>query len=233
MQLKFLLRCCVTLAAAFPLMAAASVCYGSSSKGRLEGGVRLPAGGANFAPYSELGVSLGRTYVHASVAQTIVDAYAALARERPDTRFIYGETGLAKGGRFRPHRTHQNGSAVDFMVPVLDARGRSVALPSNALNKFGYAIEFDDKGRYDGLSIDFDAIGAHLHALHLAARKNGIRVERVIFEHGYLPMLKSGKHGAFIRTGIPFMKGKAWIRHDEHYHVDFALPCKALRQSVN
>ena len=23
-----------------------------------------------------------------------------------------------------------------------------------------------------------------------------------------------------------FMKGKPWVRHDEHYHVDFAAPCK-------
>lgn len=22
------------------------------------------------------------------------------------------------------------------------------------------------------------------------------------------------------------MKGRPWVRHDEHYHVDFALPCK-------
>jgi len=25
------------------------------------------------------------------------------------------------------------------------------------------------------------------------------------------------------------MKAKPWVRHDEHYHVDFAVPCKTLR----
>ena len=23
-----------------------------------------------------------------------------------------------------------------------------------------------------------------------------------------------------------FMQGAAWVRHDEHYHVDFAVPSK-------
>jgi len=27
---------------------------------------------------------------------------------------------------------------------------------------------------------------------------------------------------------LNFMKGEAWVRHDEHYHVDFAVPCKPL-----
>lgn len=27
---------------------------------------------------------------------------------------------------------------------------------------------------------------------------------------------------------IPFMKGKPWIRHDEHHHVDFAIRCRPL-----
>ena len=25
---------------------------------------------------------------------------------------------------------------------------------------------------------------------------------------------------------LPFMRGKPWIRHDEHYQVDFGVPCK-------
>ncbi|PWF48425.1 penicillin-insensitive murein endopeptidase [Massilia glaciei] len=225
-----LLRPLASLIAALPLLAGAadSVCFGTSGKGRLEGGVRLPAGGANFAPYSTLGVRLGRTHVHAAVARTVVDAYAMLALSRPATTYVYGETGWAGGGRIRPHRTHQNGSAVDFMVPVLDPAGRSVPLPSGAGNKYGYAIEFDAAGRYRDLRIDFEAVAAHLAALQAAVRKNGIRVERVIIEPAYIALLGMGKPGASTRPPIPFMRGKAWIRHDEHYHVDFALPCRPL-----
>ena len=32
--------------------------------------------------------------------------------------------------------------------------------------------------------------------------------------------------------GLPFMQGKPWIRHDEHYHVDFAVPCEPLREGA-
>ncbi|MES3024056.1 MAG: penicillin-insensitive murein endopeptidase [Pseudomonadota bacterium] len=228
--MKRLLLSLVFLGAALapPAGAADSVCYGSSSKGRLEGGVRLPDGGTNFEPYSRLGVQLGRTHVHSAVARTLLDAYAVLALARPATRYVYGETGWAKGGRIRPHRTHQNGSAVDLMVPVLNVEGRSVPLPSHAGNKFGYAVEFDAAGRAADLRIDFEAIADHLAALHTAAQKNGIRIERVIIEPAYIPLLGGARQGEFIKRHIPFMQGKAWIRHDEHYHVDFTLPCRPL-----
>lgn len=207
---------------------AESVCYGTPGKGRLEGAVRIPEAGANFVPYSSLGVGLGRTYVHAKVERVTADAYSTLAKRKPGKIFMYGESGWASGGRIKPHRTHQNGLSVDFMVPVVDATGKSVPLPAGPGNKFGYGIEFDDSGRYDGLSMDFDAIAAHLYELHVAAKRNGISISRVIFEHAYIPKLHATEHGAFIKQHITFMKGQAWVRHDEHYHVDFSTPCKPL-----
>lgn len=170
---------------------------------------------------------MGRTYVHERVRDVMLDAYAALAREAPAKRYVYGETGLAGGGRMRPHRTHQNGLSVDFMVPVLDARGRPVPLPSTALNKFGYGLEFDATGRADGLRIDYDAMAEHLYELSAAARKRNIGISLVIFDPSLMPALMNAGRGARLRR-LPFMKGKPWIRHDEHYHVDFAVPCKPL-----
>jgi penicillin-insensitive murein DD-endopeptidase len=215
--------------APFCALASESVCYGTPSSGRLENGVQIPESGPNFIPYSFTGVVLGRTYVHSKVNDVLVDAYARLASTAPGKVFMYGESGWRNGGRIRPHRTHQNGLAVDFMVPVIDSEGRSVALPTSALNKFGYAIEFDGKGHYERLAIDFEAIGEHLHALALAGQKNGVAIARVIVEREYLPKLYSTKRGSFIRDRIPFMQGKAWVRHDEHYHVDFSVPCRPMR----
>ena len=208
--------------------AAESVCYGTASNGRLEDGVRIPRSGPNFAAYSALGVTLGRTYVHSKVAAVIAAAYASLAASHPEKTFVYGESGWAKGGRIRPHRTHQNGLAVDFMVPVLDAAGRSVPLPTGSFNKFGYGIEFDASARHEGLAIDFEAVAEHLHALHEAAEQNGIGISRVIFERGFIPKLYATKRGSFVKQAIPFMQGEPWIRHDEHYHVDFAVPCRRM-----
>lgn len=36
------------------------------------------------------------------------------------------------------------------------------------------------------------------------------------------------ERGPCVQKNIPFMKEKAWIRHDEHYHVDFSVACKPL-----
>jgi penicillin-insensitive murein endopeptidase len=207
-------------------MGADSICYGTPSNGRLDGGVQLAKSGANFEPYSSLGVAAGRTYVHSKVARVVSDAYAALARSEPKVKYVYGESGWKDGGRIKPHRTHQNGLAVDFMVPVRDAKGRSVPLPSDVWNKFGYTIEFDSKGRFEDLTIDFEAIAEHLYALHAAAKAKGIGLERVIFDPALLPKLYATRRGEFIKSNIAFMKGRAWVRHDEHYHVDFAVSCR-------
>jgi penicillin-insensitive murein endopeptidase len=191
--------------------------------------VQIAKSGPNFEPYSSAGVVAGRTYVHSKVANVISDAYGALARSKHEAKYVYGESGWKKGGRIKPHRTHQNGLAVDFMVPVRDAGGKSVALPSSVWNKFGYDIEFDSNGRFEELSIDFEAIAEHLYALHLAAKAKDVGLDRVIFDPVFLPRLYGTRRGEFIKNNIKFMKGQAWIRHDEHYHVDFAVPCKPTK----
>lgn len=207
-------------------VAALSTCHGTPSKGRIDGAVQLPESGTNYSAYSSLGVSLGRTYVHERVRDIVVTAYSGLAAAAPGTILLYGETGWKSGGRLRPHRTHQNGQSVDFFVPVVDSSGKSVPLPISALNKFGYGIDFDGNGKFEGLSIDFDAIGEHLYQLSIAAQKANVPIALVIFDPPYLPKLFATKHGEFLQRNINFMKGKAWVRHDEHYHVDFAVPCE-------
>ncbi|HEX8405137.1 MAG TPA: penicillin-insensitive murein endopeptidase [Duganella sp.] len=213
-----------------PLLATAgaSVCYGTVANGRLDGGVPLPTQGTNFVPYSSLGVSLGRTYVHRSVRDIVVEAYAAVYLTAPGNHFMYGETGLAAGGRFTPHRTHQNGLSVDFMVPVLDQNGKSVPLPATTLNKFGYALEFDASGAMGELRIDFEAVAEHLYQLAEAAKKRDVHLQKVIFQKELVTELLRAKRGDYLRATIPFMKATPWIKHDEHYHVDFSLPCRPL-----
>ncbi len=209
-----------------PVSAADSQCFGTVSKGRMEGGVKLPAAGPNFEAYSDLAAAAGRTYVHAKVAEIVTDAYAALQVERPSTRYVYGETGWASGGRFRPHRTHQNGLSVDFFVPVLNADGKSVAIPAGVTNRLGYDIEFDASAKYGEYRIDFPALADHLYQLHVAAKARGVGIALIILDTPFLPRLFATPRGAYLQQHLRFMKGKPWVRHDEHYHVDFAVPCK-------
>ena len=203
-----------------------STCYGTPSNGHLEDGMQLPASGPNFSPYSSLGVTIGRTYVHSKVASTVESAYKQLEALAPGKKYVYAESGWRNGGRIKPHRTHENGISVDFLVPVLDSTGKSVPLPTGVSNKFGYGIEFDAKGRYEGLRIDFEALAQHLYALDQAARANGVGISRVIFERRFIPRLYDTTRGKLIKNSVPFMKGEPWIRHDEHYHVDFSVRCK-------
>ncbi len=208
---------------------AQSTCYGTVAKGKIEGAVQLPASGTNFSAYSDAGAALGRTYVHATVAEIVTAAYRELEKILPDTRFVYGETGWKAGGPIKPHRTHQNGLSVDFFVPVRDASGRSVPLPGGIENKFGYSIEFDAKGKFGEYTIDFEAIAEHLRQVDITAKKLNVPIKRVIFDPPYLPKLFATKRGGYLKSNVPFMQGKAWVRHDEHYHVDFSVRCKPLQ----
>jgi penicillin-insensitive murein endopeptidase len=225
-----LVRACgvaLAFAAVVPLApAAASACYGRPGKGHLDDGVQLPLRGNNFSAYSTVAVDAGRTYLHATAAAIVVDAYGRLNIGAPAIRYVYGETGLASGGPFKPHRTHQNGLSIDFFVPVRDARGASVVLPTQTQARFGYDIEFDSRAAYREFRIDFPALGEHLYQLDAAARSHGARIDNVILDMQFLPMLLATPRGAWLKRHIPFMKGTPWVRHDEHYHVDFALRCK-------
>ena len=207
-------------------LAGESTCYGTASNGRLENGVKLPTTGPNFSTYSSLGSALGRTYVHNKVYDVVLAAYRALEESAPRKVFVYGETGWAAGGRIRPHRTHQNGLSVDFMTPVVDKAGRSVPLPTGALNRFGYDIEFDAAGKYQDYTIDFEAAAEHLYQLHVATLVRGVGIALVIFDPALRPKLFQTRRGPFLRKNLRFTKGQAWVRHDEHYHLDFLVPCK-------
>jgi penicillin-insensitive murein endopeptidase len=204
---------------------AASQCYGSVSHGRLEQAVKLPLDGPNFSAYSMLAVAAGRTHVHSAVADIVLAAYGGAAQAAPAARFVYGETGLAAGGPFAPHKSHQNGLSVDFFVPVQDGAGKPAILPSSRKNHFGYDIEFDAQGRFGAYRIDFPAMAEHLVQLHLAARANGVALAKVIVDPRYFSQLYATPRGPYLKAHVTFMRAKPWVRHDEHYHVDFGLPC--------
>lgn len=215
-------------ALAAPLSSEESICFGTTANGRLEGGVQLPGSGPNFVSYGKIPELMGRTFVHSRVRDVIVDAYRMLEAEQPGKVFKYAESGARSGGRFEPHKTHRNGLSVDFMVPVVDAAGNSVHLPTHALNRYGYDIEFDSRGRYADYRIDYEALGAHIVALHKAARKHGVGIWRVIFDPMLQPHLYKTGYGEYIRRSIEIPAKRSWVRHDDHIHVDFIVECKPL-----
>lgn len=207
-------------------VAAESICYGTTSEGKLENGAQLPTRGVNFTSYGTVPELVGRTYVHSKVREVIVAAYQMLELEQPGKLFKFAETGFKEGGQFKPHKTHRNGLSVDFIVPVTDSTGRSVYLPTHPFNKYGYGIEFDDKGRFEDHKIDYEALSAHIVVLHKSAIQRGVDIWRVIFDPKLSPNLYMTKNGEYIKKHIEIPTKNSWVRHDEHYHVDFQVECK-------
>ncbi|CAD6873354.1 penicillin-insensitive murein endopeptidase [Methylomonas fluvii] len=205
-----------------------SRCFGSPDNGRLENGWQLPSSGENYSGYSYVGVMTGRNYVHSKVYEVVVDAYSMLETKARSKVYVYGETGFREGGKFKPHKTHQNGLSVDFFVPVLDAEGSSVKLPTSVLNKLGYGIEFVGAGEYDGLKIDYGAMAQHLWALKASADRHGVKIWRVIFDNELQKQLFKATEAKGLSEALVFSTKRPWVRHDEHYHVDFSVLCNPL-----
>ncbi len=202
-----------------------STCYGTTRRGALKGGVSLPSSGPNFESYTFIGGLLGRTYMHSIAVTIVVEAYNELAHTAQGTVFKYAETGYKEGGEFSPHKTHRNGLSIDFMTPV-KSEGKSVHLPTNIFNKFGYDIEFDKQERYKSYTIDYDAMALHIVTLHKIAVKKGYNLRRVIFDPQLQKSLMKTQYGPYLKKHVTFSKRRSWVRHDEHYHVDFLIPCE-------
>ena len=206
-----------------------SSCYGTTQDGRLENGVRLPMSGPNFTTYSHLGWIAGRTFVHSKVKEILLDAYNELQKTSPDKTFVYAETGWKQGGSFKPHKTHQNGLSVDLMVPVVDTTtNKSVPMPTSVFNKLGYEIEFSKKGVFKKYKIDFDALGDLIYQISKSANKKNVKIWRVIFDPDMISLLHASHRGAYLKEHVLIPNKQSWVRHDEHIHIDFEIPCKPL-----
>ena len=197
-----------------------SVSSGRVGQGKIENAKRVDYRGKNFTTYSYLGYLAGRTYTHDKVKQTILDAYEICEATCPDQTFVLGEIGSRKGGRFLPHRTHQNGLSVDFMTPML--KKERPFKRHWVFNIWGYGFEFDEKGKKGKVEIDYETMARHLKALQEAAEKNELTISKVIFDPVLQPLLFEAPSSKGLKR-LPFTKRRVIIRHDDHYHVDFKL----------
>jgi penicillin-insensitive murein endopeptidase len=202
---------------------------GTVSKGRLEGGVSFPASGEGFATYSYLGWSVGRQYVHSAVRAAVMAAFKEQSAADQGRTFILGETGKQEGGPFPPHQTHQNGMSVDVFMPVNEPDGNPTVVSCWPWNKFGYNLEFDDAGQMGDLQIDFETLAALLLELERQGRAHGVRIAKIIVAPEYIPLLLDTPSGrSFGALKDTLVRGAVWVRHDEHFHVDFSIAIPSL-----
>lgn len=165
-------------AAGLALLLVQAVAWGRSALpgARLVGsrshGIAIAGGlsfGQSLAPQgpdhrvSVVTAALGRAYVHGDVAQTLRAALAeereaSAARDLPAPRWQLGEAGWRTGGWFPPHLTHQDGLAIDLVVPaeagvdrtarVLDALCRQA--PKHGLVARAFFVPEADQGAIRG-----------------------------------------------------------------------------------
>ncbi len=196
-----------------------SISQGHISNGSLAEGKRVNFRGENYSTYSFSLYLLGRTHAHEKVRRTILDAYQICKKTSPNTKYILGEIGWKNGGDFLPHRTHQKGTSVDFMSPYF--KYEKSFSRNHIFNLWGYKLEFDKEGNTDKYQMDFEAIAQHLYALKKAAGKNGLIIQKVIFDPVLRKHLRKTRVWSKIDS-LPFSKKRVTWRHDDHYHVDFA-----------
>ena len=202
---------------------------GSVSYSSLKNAYKLPYSGENFSYFSPLSYYiLGRAYVHSRVYKTVVDSYKKCEKECLGIQFKLMECSNKKGGKMFPHQTHQNGLSIDFMTPLVknDKQHRFY----DHFGIFRYLLNFDSSGKLKlnkNVSIDFETMAKHILFLDKEARKNGLRVKKVILKINLKDDLFKTETGKLLkRRGIYFVKKlpeKINNLHDDHYHIDFGF----------
>jgi penicillin-insensitive murein DD-endopeptidase len=201
---------------------------GTVSQGSLVHGKLIPFEGENFRYYDTISFLDGRAFVNDRVRRTVLESYQDMALTYPARACTIMECSKPQGGKIWPHRTHQNGLSIDFMVPMtLDGE------PFYALDSMGfqhYLLEFNDDGSVPGYGdarIDFDLMAVHLLALQQRAAQNGLKISKVLFKKELLDELLASPHGAALAAShIYFARDLQPLinqLHDNHYHVDFEL----------
>ncbi len=200
----------VGLGAARTALGLPVVAGGSALSGWILGAVALPPVAPGLRTYSVVGSALGRQHVHPRLAQALLAAGAELG----EPAMVVGETGWRTGGLFFPHLTHRNGLSVDIFVPLRGAapRGRFALGES-----FGYATEFDARGRSPVGEVDLDRLHTLVQAVCRHAIAHGLRPV-----HFHLRDAWSTAAGAC--GGI---RGKnPALDHDDHFHLDFVVEAR-------
>ncbi len=206
-----------------------SISSGSVRDGSLKGGWLLPYSGKNFNYFSWFSYYiLNNAYVNDRVWQTLMDAYQTCETTCPETQFTLMECTRKHGGTMLLHWTHQNGTSVDFMAPVL-TRDQSPSM-SRHFGLFHYLLQFDTNGKLQlsgGSQIDFETMARHILAVDDAAKRHGLYIYKILFNTHLLDELYATPSGQNIRERgiriIPQVSDLVNRYHDDHYHIDFGF----------
>ena len=203
-----------------------SISHGSVSNGSLEHGKLIPYYGSNYSYFDTTSYFSGRAFLHEDVLAFTLKAYKNL--ENVSNRFYrIMECSNQMGGKLWPHQTHQNGTSIDFMMPLTKDHKPYYNLDEIGLSH--YWLSFDDNGKYSedkSVEIDFEAIAQHILLLNEAANEKGWKIKKVIIKIELKDELYATPSGKKLKAkGIYVVQGLSKMvnaLHDDHYHIDFA-----------
>ncbi len=213
---------------AHPNPEASSKSIGTVSKGSLQSGRLFPYQGSNFSYFDTLSYVSGRAWVHERVRDATLDAYAALDTLVPGRVLGMMECSNEKGGKIWPHRTHQNGLSIDFMMPMRQNGQAFYGLDTIGLEH--YLLEFDASTRYLGdtsIHAVLDLVAQHLLLLQQTAKAHQLKITKVILKLEFKDELFATPHGMLLKNSGIYLASELTSLinglHDNHYHVDFGL----------
>lgn len=204
-----------------------STSLGSVSNGSIENAALMPFYGKNFQYFDINSYLKGRAFTHSTTKEIILNTYSRLNKELPERFFYLMELSHEHGGKIAPHRTHQNGTSVDFMMPKTSNGKIFYGLDTIGIDH--YLLDFNNSGICNSdpeVSVDFNLIARHILYLDEEARKLGYKISKVIIKLEYKDDLYQTEYGKKIKErNIYFARNLSPLinkLHDDHFHVDFA-----------
>ena len=178
--LIFLLIALVGCSPRTPKGSGISISKGTVKNGELINGRRFPKKGNNYKYFSKITYFLkNRAWVNTNVLDIAIEAYKECEVTMPKRKFLLMECSHKNGGDMWPHRTHQNGTSIDFASPL--KKNKRPYHGDQWKGVFHYAMQFDAFGRCKrnkNISIDFEAMGKHILALEKAAKKRDMCIKK-------------------------------------------------------
>jgi penicillin-insensitive murein endopeptidase len=206
----------------------ASAAIGTVGNGTLQHAKLMPYKGKNFIYFDRDSYLAGRGFLHSSVHKSVLTTYDSLSHVLPHRYFNIMECSNEHGGEMFPHKTHQNGMSIDFMMPLIQ-NGK----PYYGLDTIGashYMLSFDDAGKYTrdpSISIDFNLVARKILLLDYFARLNGLNIFKVIIKIELKDELFNTEYGKLLKASdIYVVQGLSPLinaLHDDHFHIDFGF----------
>jgi len=203
-----------------------SISHGTVGNGSLENGKLIPWAVDNYRYFDTTSYLAGRAFLNDKVLASLQQGFKALAMMKDGLSYRVMECSHQKGGKLAPHRTHQNGTSVDLMMPKVKN-----AKPYTDLDDLGsahYFLNFTNQGKLDtdsSVQIDFEAVASMIMSMDKGARLFGYKVRKVIIKIEYKESLFAGPVGQKLKSsGIYIVKSlgpRVNAFHDEHIHLDF------------